>query len=201
MSQSPKTLTRTQVKSVERRKSPTGDALHTCPINRMPKVESALLWVVVFGGASLVAVQIVLSPNKFVFDEVFYMKPAYFLLDNGSLLGLLKEPLSTSAGPLYAMFHVGFYHLTGFDPHAVRFLNLFTLLLAIGVVGLTARRACGEIGCLLASAVMSLPMVSVAAGMTLTQVPALLMAALSILCFQYCVDMEGDAPPFHKALA
>jgi hypothetical protein len=135
------------------------------------------------GGILLVAflamlVLVVNSPDKFIYDESYYVEYVSLLHRYGFTEKFLKS-LTGFAGPLYAVFQLLFEPLTKLRPVAMRFVNVFTLVVLTSVLARRLRREGGHYW-VAACSVLVVPMTWVMSGLALTEMPAMLFVTLSL---------------------
>ena len=127
---------------------------------------------------ALVAV-VVTSPPEHVFDETDYANYVLLLHQHGLSVEFLKA-LTGAAGPLYAFVHFALEPVTQLLPVRMRLVNVVLLVVVAGVLAACLkRRGCSDY--LVASgSILVVPMTWVLAGMALTEMPAMLFAALGL---------------------
>ncbi len=132
------------------------------------------------------------SPRDLINDEELHLRGAFMLANvddstltrnagPGSGLGeMLAAPLPTAPGPLYPVLHAMLYPLTGLAPPGIRYVNLGLLVSSLVAMAFGLRRWQARHPWLLAAMMLCVPMVWATAGVALTEIPALAMAALGL---------------------
>jgi hypothetical protein len=149
------------------------------------------LWVTL--GALLVLVlSISFSPPDYRYDETFHQDLAERMQDVG-LIGALNSPDNQSAaGPLYPVVHLAFSPLTSLKAPWIRWVNVLCLLVTMGFVAASVPLATRQGALLVGLSLLAIPFLYPAAGMALTELPAL--AAFSIFVWAILVILRDDRP-------
>lgn len=121
------------------------------------------------------------SPPEFRYDERYYMESAYFLLQNGDVIAVLKTPLDLAAGPLYATVHALASPITALQAHGIRYFNLFLAAGAVWAVARTLRELGYGQTHSRAAMMFAVPFLVPTLGLALTEAPSLFAASLSCL--------------------
>ena len=92
------------------------------PLTRLMRLIAGLRpWHVWLAVLFALVFAIHVSPPEFRYDERYYMESAYFLLQNGDVIAVLKTPLDLAAGPLYATVHALASPITALQAHGIRY--------------------------------------------------------------------------------
>lgn len=120
------------------------------------------------------------SPHFLLSDENFHIPGAERLRQTFDLVSLLSEPSTSAPGPLYPVLYALLSPLTHLAAPAIRFENLTLLVLTLMATAwllstLGLRQPVSR-----AVMLMALPVFWVTGGLALTEIPALLMATVSV---------------------
>ncbi len=119
------------------------------------------------------------SPPILFFDEPAYAQYARLLRQHGPTAQFLTA-LPGSAGPLHAFVQILFEPITGSAAIGTRLVNVFLLTLLIAALAGILRRRSATYPWISAASVLMLPAVWVIAGLALTEIPAILVATISL---------------------
>jgi hypothetical protein len=124
------------------------------------------------------------SPHRFIYDETFFANCVLLLHQNGFTPRFLNS-LNAAPGPLSTVVQAIFEPLTRLRPVAMRFVNVFSLVvLALVLVAWLKRK--GNDYWVAGCSVLVVPMTWVVAGMALSEISAMVFAALSL-----CLQLRG----------
>lgn len=149
--------------------------------------------VLLLAFAALVTL-VVTSPREFLYDEGDHANYVLLLHQHGLSADFLKA-LTGAVGPLYAFLHFALEPLTELQPVRMRLVNIVLLVVVAGILSTwLKRRGCADY--LAASGViLAVPMTWVLAGMALTEMPAMVFAALGLYLQLRGVEaLERDRP-------
>ncbi|WP_407185009.1 hypothetical protein [Bradyrhizobium centrosematis] len=144
-------------------------------------------------GLIALCVAVITSPNRFIYDEVFFIKYVDLLKTHGFSREFMLS-LPGAPGPLVGVVHYLAEPLTSLKPANMRLVN-FSIFLA--VVLIVSRMTPGKNIWVAALIAMSVPMVWVIAGLALSEMPAMLCVAASVLFLIRAMqanDRTGDYP-------
>lgn len=158
------------------------DWISSADLDEVPHMTSRNL----FSGlaASIVFVLFVLiltSPDYLIYDEGAYLPGALLLADGHGLYDLLVAPFSVPTGPLYSVLHYLASPFTGLDAPGIRYVNFALLIITMGLFWKIADDLDYDNPLLRASLFLAVPMIWVATGMALTEMPTVLFMTLSVL--------------------
>jgi hypothetical protein len=114
------------------------------------------------------------------YDEPWYLGTVKLLHEKGLSRQFLLD-LPGPAGPLYTLVHAVFEPITHLRPPAVRLVNPLLLILTMGATYAALRRRDSADAASGTVAMLGVPMTWVICGMALTEMPAMLFVALSVL--------------------
>jgi len=149
---------------------------------------------------------VLLSPRDFRFDEPVFVANLQLLAEVGPGPALLRNLTEQSPGPLYQYVHAVLRPLTGWAPIAMRLANLGLFLL----VGVLLQRAAGDEAGVVTegrplgiargtireafASILRAPPSWVVAGLALTEVPAMLFLAASLIVLGVVVRAAEQTP-------
>ena len=167
--------------------NPPSQSAHPSPAqNRLVRANLVLLTA----GAVLMAlaIMIAVSPSILIYDERYYMESSYVLAAHFDLLAPLRTPLDLAAGPLYPYLHVLVAPLTQLQLPAVRYVNMASLVAVLACSWRTLALFGYRETAARAAMLLAVPMIWPTSGMALTEMPAMAMAALSVLAVAEAVS-------------
>src|SRR5882757_8993048 len=141
-------------------------------------------WLLSAAFVALVVV-VAISPDHFVYDEPPFVEYVALLHKYGFTAEFLNA-LTGTVGPLYAVIHAAFEPLSGLRPIGMRLINVLLLAAVVGLLALWLRHRHVPDWAVSAASVLAVPMTWVMAGMALSEMPALLLVALSL-----CLQLRG----------
>lgn len=156
----------------------------------IPRQGLRLQLIVVTGCLLALVALIATSSSQLRYDEQGNLELAYLVVKNGWLHALLSPENPSNAGPLYAAIHLTVSPITHLQPPAIRWVNFYCFLCV--VVLLASHKQTEPLGTRLLSActLLAVPFLWPAAGMALTELPALVFFTGFILLFLRLIDSE-----------
>ena len=143
--------------------------------------------------AFVVLVVLVLrSPGRFIYDEPPFVEYVHLLQRHG-LSREFMNSLTGTVGPLYAFVQGALAPLTGVQPVGMRLVNVALLAAVTLVLAAWLRHRGSTAWTASALSVLAVPMAWVMAGMALSELPAMLLVAIS-LCLQLKALERIDRP-------
>jgi hypothetical protein len=119
------------------------------------------------------------SPGKSVFDEPYLTMYLSLLHERGLSRDFLSS-LPGAMGPLHAFVQAAFAGITSLDPVGLRLVNLATLVAAVAFVAGASGYPDREDRLISAGSALAIPMAWVLGGMSLSEMPAIAFASLSL---------------------
>lgn len=154
------------------------------------KAAGAVLLVAFLGLVTMV----VTSPGHFLHDEPEYMNYVPLLRQHG-LTEAFLDSLTGAAGPLYAFVQLAFAPLTNLRPVGMRLVNVALLVVVAGILAVWLKQQNYRDYLVAAFSILIVPMTWVMAGMTLTELPAMVFATLSLyLLLKGAEALEQERP-------
>ena len=137
---------------------------------------------------------IVGSPKHLVYDETYHIALAENISRQGLSQALLDSKNQSAVGPLFAAFQIALAPITKMEAPAIRWINFLILLVVVALTALTKTqiikndKAIGS-GAL---ALLGVPFLWPAAGMALTEIPALVFFTGSVFCIQQLCSTKQE---------
>jgi hypothetical protein len=167
--------------------APVQSASYKASVSRSLIIIQLVLYV-----ALIIAV--LLSPRRFIYDEVAYIQDVSVIHNRGLSLGFVSS-LNGAAGPLYGATQAAFEPFTHLHPVRARLVSLLCFALAVYILYATMTRLGYGNAAALALAAISIPMNWVQGGLALTEAPAVLLATMSLCCL--CLS-RSQSPAFER---
>lgn len=137
----------------------------------------------------VILIMIITKGNLMLYDEHNFIPNIHSLQQ----LGLTKKFLlgmSGSPGPTYAVIHYLFIGLTHFNITYIRITNFALLLLLLFVIYLNARLLKATDPLIITANFIVIPIIWVSCGLALTEIPAMLCAAVSVYLLLECFTKD-----------
>jgi hypothetical protein len=135
---------------------------------------------------------IAFSPHALIYDEHYHMEAARLLAAGSSLNEMLRSPLDSAAGPFYGVLHAALQPITKLEAPAVRFVNFFLLLAAVGGLGYCFKTWRFDSPWQRAAVLSGIPMVWVTTGIALTEVPGLALVTAGVAMVVWVLNRAGQ---------
>ena len=133
------------------------------------------------------------SPDRYLYDEPFFARYISLLHHDGFTPKFL-DALDAAPGPLSAVVQVTFEPLTHLRPVAMRFVNVFLMVLVALILAMWLKTR-GNDYWIAALSVLVVPMTWVVAGLALTEISAMVFVTLSLYLQLKGLDaLEADRP-------
>ncbi len=139
---------------------------------------------------ALLAILIGISPKHLCYDEPYHLGLAEAVGKSGLQAALTAPDNQSAAGPLFPIIHSTLSSVTKLAAPSVRWVNFICLILVIGMISFTLRNEvsnhpwAGSIG------ILAVPFLWPAAGMALTEMPALLAFTGFLFCFSHILTSK-----------
>jgi hypothetical protein len=125
---------------------------------------------------SIIVIAILFSPNKFIYDESFFIQYVNLLKAHGFSKEFMNS-LPGAPGPLVAIVQGLAEPLTSLNPIKMRLINFSIFLIILAII----RRITAKKGYfLIALTALSIPMAWCIAGMALSEIPAMLFVSVAL---------------------
>ena len=135
---------------------------------------------------------ILLSPNRFVYDEKFFIQYVVLLHKYGPSREFLLS-LPAGPGPLIALVQFAAEPLTHLQPIAMRMVNFVLFLAVVLIVWATPVSRQGSALPLVAVSALTVPMTWVISGLALSEIPAMVFVAGSTLFLFRAIDPRASS--------
>ena len=136
-------------------------------------LRSLLPVVAGIAGLVILAIMTGTSPTKLAYDEPYHIDLAKRVCASGWREALSSPDNLSATGPLYAAIQIAASPLTGFKAPAIRWVNFICLVLVIVTLAKTNQRESPHPNWSPAISIVAVPFLWPAAGMALTELPAL----------------------------
>ena len=138
---------------------------------------------------------VVLTRSPLVYDETPYLKPVALLHQYGLSLQFLKE-YPQPAGLLHNVLQWALEPITGLRPPWVRLVNPTLLVLTTILTALTLRLVGSTNPVATSLTLLGIPFIWVLSGMALTEMPSILLTALSTFLLVVASKKQVERPTF-----
>lgn len=126
-------------------------------------------------GLALLAVMILLSPDRLIFDERFHVPTIDLLREKGLTSEYLRYPTRSAPGPLYAVVHNLLAPFSRQTPLGMRIATFSMFLVVLAALVVAHRRIGSPTAVMSSLALIGVPFIWKTTGLALTEMPATLM--------------------------
>lgn len=151
-------------------------------------------------GVLILTLAAALSRAPLVFDEAPYLKPLALLDQHGLSLRFLRD-YPQPAGLLHNVLHWSLRPWTGLEPPRVRLVNPALLMVTLAATFLSLRLLGSKQPLASSLALVAIPSTWVLTGMVLTEMPSIVLMALSVYLLLRSVRIAPERPGLASAAA
>jgi hypothetical protein len=135
---------------------------------------------------------IAISPRELRYDEIFHLQLPRLIETVGWKDALLSPANATAGGPLYAAAQLAASPLTGLRPPGIRWINFAFLLSTVLLMSAFCRHRVSNARAILEPlTILAVPFVWPAAGLALTELPALFFFTGFVLTIVFAADRRA----------
>lgn len=142
---------------------------------------------------AILVLMITTSPPRLCYDEVYHFEQTRLISRFGLKAGLNSQENLSSAGPLFSAIQLLGAPITHLRPPAVRYINWCCLILVVVITAIQLRRYQSAAPMFASGLILAVPFLWPAAGLALTELPALMAFALFLLLFQQGLDISDHS--------
>jgi len=141
----------------------------------------------------LLALLISFSPSKLCYDEPYHLALAESVAKSGLTAALTSPDNQSAAGALFPAIHSFLSPVTNIRTPGVRWVNFLCLILIITLLGLTLNQRGERPSWIWPFVILSVPFLWPAAGLALTEIPALLAFSGFIFCISRILTTADES--------